>query len=115
MTTYGLRSLAADHDAYVGNYMGDRAQRDGAYHQGSVWPWLLGAYVDAELRLSGDPELIRARLRPAAHHLRDAGLGSVSEIFEGDVPHQPRGAIAQAWSVAEILRIWRMLESSSSS
>jgi len=110
LTTFGLRSLAVDHRAYAGSYAGDRTQRDGAYHQGTVWPWLLGAYVNAKLRHADGRERVRAILRPVAHHLRDAGLGSISEIFDGDVPHQPRGAIAQAWSVAEVLRIWRMLD-----
>ena len=110
LTTAGLRSLTPDGHGYTGDYAGNRAQRDSTYHQGTVWPWLLGAYADAELRVSGDKERVRNLVRPFAHHLRDAGLGSISEIFEGNLPHRPRGAVAQAWSVAEILRIWRLLD-----
>jgi glycogen debranching enzyme len=67
----------------------------------------MGAYVDAWTRLHGDPAGASELLRPFEHHLTDAGLGTLSEIFEGDAPHLPRGCIAQAWSVAEILRVWR--------
>lgn len=110
LTTYGLRTLNADNPAYVGHYLGDQISRDRAYHQGTVWAWLLGAYVEAYARVTGDRTAARAFLRPIVNHLRDAGLGSVSEIFEGNPPHPPRGAIAQAWSVAEILRVWRELD-----
>ncbi len=107
LTTYGLRSLSADDAGYQGRYGGGSAQRDGAYHRGTVWPWLMGAYVDAWTRLHGDLAGASKLLRPFEHHLTDAGLGTLSEIFEGDAPHLPRGCIAQAWSVAEILRVWR--------
>jgi 4-alpha-glucanotransferase len=109
LTTHGFRSLAPGDRDYKGTYAGNRAERDGAYHQGTVWPWLLGAYADAVLKVTGDRERVARLLAPIEHHLRDGGLGSVSEIFEGDAPHRPRGAIAQAWSVAEILRVWRLL------
>ncbi len=109
LTTYGLRSLSPDDPAYHGAYGGDPLQRDGAYHQGPVWAWLMGAYVEAYHRVYGDAEAALALLRPFEHHLRDAGLGSVSEILEGDPPHLPRGCIAQAWGVAEVLRVWRTL------
>ena len=111
LTTYGLRSLARDDRAYIGTYTGDRVKRDGAYHQGTVWAWLLGPYVESHWKVMGDREAALAMLRPFVHHLRDAGLGSISEIFDGDPPNHPRGAVAQAWSVAEILRVWRLLNS----
>jgi predicted glycogen debranching enzyme len=110
LAPYGLRSLGPDDPAYQGDYGGDPARRDGAYHQGPVWTWLMGAYVDAYVRLRGDRAGALDLLRPFEHHLRDAGLGSVSEILEGDAPHRPRGAVAQAWGVTEILRAWRALE-----
>jgi 4-alpha-glucanotransferase len=109
LTSYGLRSLAAEDAAYKGVYTGDRLARDGAYHQGTVWAWLLGPYAEAVAAVTGDPSAGLLLLRSIADHLHDAGLGSVSEIFDGDTPHTPRGAIAQAWSVAEILRVWRKL------
>jgi predicted glycogen debranching enzyme len=109
-TSYGLRSLAQDDPAYRGSYGGDQLQRDGAYHQGPVWSWLLGAYAEAMFRMTGDRAEALRILLPIADHLRDAGLGSVSEIFEGDPPHLPRGCVAQAWGIAEILRVWRLLE-----
>ena len=84
--------------------------RDGGYHQGPVWTWLIGAYVEAHYRVHHDRAAALELLRPFAHHLRDACLGSVSEILEGDPPHLPRGAVAQAWGVAEVLRVLRMLE-----
>ncbi len=107
LTTYGLRSLSPHDPAYRGDYGGDQVRRDGGYHQGPVWSWLLGPYAEAVGRVSGDPAAVLALLRPIEHHLRDAGLGTVSEILEGDPPHLPRGCIAQAWGVAEILRVWR--------
>ena len=113
LTDYGLRSLTpSDHD-YRGTYGGDQLHRDGAYHQGPVWGWLLGPYVEATYRLTGDKEAALALLRPMISHLSDAGLGSISEIFEGDPPYEPRGCVAQAWSVAESLRVWRMLDADS--
>jgi len=110
LTTYGLRSLSPDDPAYHGTYGGDPSHRDRAYHQGPAWAWLAGAYAEAYHRVHGDLEGARALLRPFEHHLRDAGLGTISELFEGDPPHLPRGCIAQAWSVAEVLRVWRVLE-----
>ena len=109
LTTYGLRSLGPDSPAYRGDYGGDVARRDGAYHQGPAWAWLLGPYAEAHHRVHGDPEAALALLRSFEHHLSDAGLGTISEIFEGDPPHLPKGCIAQAWSVAEVLRVWRAL------
>jgi predicted glycogen debranching enzyme len=109
LTSYGLRSLSPDDPRYRGDYGGDRVRRDGAYHQGPVWPWLVGAYAEAYARVYGDPETALTILRPFEQHLADACIGSISEILEGEPPHQPRGAIAQAWSVAEVLRVWRKL------
>jgi predicted glycogen debranching enzyme len=108
LTPFGLRSLSPRDPAYIGVYEGDPARRDASYHQGTVWPWLLGLYVTALLRAKGATARTRrearALLEPIRVHLEDAGLGSVSEIFDGDAPHAPRGCIAQAWSVGAILR-----------
>lgn len=109
LTSYGLRSLAPGDPRYSGTYGGDQVARDRVYHQGPVWSWLSGAYAEALWRATGDAAGARAILAPFADHLADAGLGTISEIFEGDPPHHPRGAIAQAWSVAEILRVWRLI------
>jgi len=109
LAPYGLRSLSPDDGGYQGDYSGNPARRDSAYHQGPVWTWLIGAYVEALSHLTGDRTAALDLLRPFEHHLRDAGLGSVSEILEGDAPHLPCGAIAQAWGVAEVLRAWRAL------
>lgn len=106
LTSYGLRSLDPGHPAYQPRYQGDVLSRDGAYHQGTAWAWLLGHYALAEFRVHGDGEAALARLEPVRDHLQDAGLGSVSEIFDGDPPHPPRGCPAQAWSVACILEAW---------
>ncbi len=107
LTSHGLRSLAADDPAYIGHYSGDQRQRDAAYHQGAVWGWLIGPFVSAHLRVYGDRELARSFLQPLIHHLADHGVGSISEVFDGDPPFAPRGCIAQAWSVAEVLRAWQ--------
>ncbi|MBF6592139.1 MAG: glycogen debranching protein, partial [Ktedonobacterales bacterium] len=110
LVTCGLRSLSPDDPAYQAYYHGDQLQRDAAYHQGTAWAWLIGPYAEAYARVSGNDAAALALLRPFAHHLRDAGLGTISEIFDGEPPHPPRGTIAQAWSVAEVLRVWRLLE-----
>jgi glycogen debranching enzyme len=108
LTPYGLRSLAPGDPHYRGRYTGDGASRDGAYHQGTVWPWLMGPFITAYIKINGGSEAARRQaelwLTPLKEHLSDAGLGHISEIFEGDAPHGPVGCIAQAWSVAEILR-----------
>jgi predicted glycogen debranching enzyme len=106
-TPHGLRTLDAADANYCGQYEGPQSQRDAAYHQGTVWAWLLGPFVLAHLRVYGDPQRAFAFLEPIAHHLSAAGLGSVGEIFDGEAPFIPRGAFAQAWSVAEVLRAWR--------
>ena len=108
LTSHGLRSLAPDQPEYHGHYGGDVIERDSAYHQGTVWGWLMGPFVEAHLRVYNDRQAARGFLTPMVHHLADAGLGSISEIFDGDPPFTPRGCFAQAWSVAEYLRLWRM-------
>jgi glycogen debranching enzyme len=108
LTSHGLRSLAPDDPAYVGLYGGDRRERDAAYHQGTAWGWLIGPFVTAHYKVYRDATAVRRFLRPFQHHLSDHGLGTLSEIFDGDPPHTPRGCIAQAWSVAEVLRVWAL-------
>jgi 4-alpha-glucanotransferase len=110
LCSYGLRSLSPRDKAYRGHYRGGVADRDGAYHQGTVWAWLLGHYALAQYRVSGDARAAQQRLAPLADHLLDAGLGSISEIFDGDAPHRAVGAPAQAWSVACTLDAWWRLE-----
>ncbi len=112
LTSHGLRTLAPHSREYRGHYGGDRLQRDGAYHQGTVWTWLLGAFALAHFRVYHDQKQAQLILQPIAHHLHTAGIGTISEIFDGDAPMHPRGCIAQAWSVAEILRAWMMIENS---
>jgi glycogen debranching enzyme len=109
-TPLGLRTLPADDPRYVARYKGDVRSRDGGYHQGTVWPWLLGAFVEAWVRVRRDtPEARReARARffdPLLGHLWQAGLGHVSEIADAEPPHTPRGCPFQAWSVGEALRL----------
>ncbi|MBI3948174.1 MAG: glycogen debranching enzyme family protein [Armatimonadetes bacterium] len=105
LTPVGLRTLAPWEPGYQRHYHGDRWCRDGAYHQGTVWPWLLGAYVDARRRAGTTEEHVQTVCRPLVAHLARAGIGSVSEVFDGDFPHAPGGCPAQAWSVAELLRV----------
>jgi predicted glycogen debranching enzyme len=107
LTPVGLRTLAPSDPQYQGRYEGGPRTRDAAYHQGTVWPYLMGIYFDAVIRLYGEEGKAAARdwLAGFAPHLREAGVGTVSEVFDGDPPHRPGGAIAQAWSVAELLRI----------
>ncbi|MGB3138500.1 MAG: amylo-alpha-1,6-glucosidase [Nodosilinea sp.] len=105
LTSHGLRSLDPNHPSYEGRYGGDVIQRDGAYHQGTVWSWLIGPFVQAHWRVYQDVDLAHSFLEPLIHHLHGGCLGTLSEIFDGDVPMEPRGAFAQAWSVAEVLRV----------
>jgi glycogen debranching enzyme len=117
LTPYGLRTLSPRHPDYIGLYEGSPASRDGAYHQGTVWPWLLGAYGEAELRITRNRErsakTLLATLTPLfPAHLREAGMGTVSEIFDGNPPHQPNGCTAQAWSVGELIRLLHLLKKS---
>ncbi len=103
LTPYGLRTLSPDHPAYAHTYGGDIVTRDSAYHQGTVWAWLIGPFVAAYLRVYGEQDAARLFLQPLLQHVGDYGLGTVSEIFDGDSPFTPRGCPAQAWSVAELL------------
>jgi predicted glycogen debranching enzyme len=107
VTSYGLRSLAQGEPGYRGQYGGDILARDGAYHQGTVWGWLLGPFVQAHLRVYKDRAAAMRFLEPLGKQIHTHGLGTLSEIFDGDAPFTPRGCIAQAWSVAEVLRAWR--------
>lgn len=109
VVSYGLRSLAPDETAYIGHYGGDPLQRDSAYHQGTVWSWLIGPLALAHFTVYGNRRAALSFLEPLHDHLVDHGVGTISEIYDGDPPHTPRGAIAQAWSVGEILRAWRIL------
>src|SRR3984885_1588952 len=110
LTPVGLRTLAPSDPQYRGRYAGPPRERDGAYHQGTVWPWLLGPFITAYLKVNGRTEEARRQaqtwLSCLQFHVAEAGLGHISEIFEGDAPHRPCGCIAQAWSVAEILRVY---------
>ena len=110
LTSYGLRSLAPRHPEFRPCYRGDVRERDGGYHQGPVWAWLLGHYALAEYRVHGHAAEAQVWLEPIRDQLCDAGLGTVSEIFDGAPPHYPRGAPAQAWSVAGVLEAWQRLE-----
>ena len=103
LTPVGLRSLAPGEKDYKPKYDGDLRSRDAAYHQGTVWAWLLGHYALAEYRVRGDADLALQRLGAMRDHLFDAGLGTVSEIFEAEPPHLPGGAPSQAWSVACVI------------
>jgi len=114
LTPCGLRTLSPADPAYRGFYRGNPAERDGAYHQGTVWPWLLGAFGEAALRVADDPgqereNLLRHLRLFLKQHLAEAGIGTVSEVFDGDAPHRPGGCIAQAWSVAELIRLYKLL------
>jgi predicted glycogen debranching enzyme len=107
LTPVGLRSLSPDHPDYKPRYYGDLRARDAAYHQGTVWAWLIGPFVDAYLKLHPE-DLVAARrfLEGFQNHLSEGCIGSVSEIFDAEAPFTPRGCIAQAWSVAELVRCW---------
>ena len=107
-TPHGLRSLAVFEPGYVGHYGGGQVQRDGSYHQGTVWGWLIGPFVEAHLKVYGDKNRARTFLLPFESHLEQQGIGTIAEIFDGDAPHLPRGCLAQAWSVAEVLRAWKL-------
>jgi len=107
LTPVGLRSLSPRNPEYKKNYHGDLKTRDAAYHQGTVWAWLIGPFIDAWLKLHPDePSKAREFLRAFPAHLDEAGMGTISEVFDAETPHLPRGCIAQAWSVAEVLRCW---------
>jgi predicted glycogen debranching enzyme len=109
LTPHGLRSLSPRDSRYRGIYIGDQWQRDGSYHQGTVWGWLMGPFLSAYLKVNNGSDdaktQARAWLEPLIEHLDEACFGSISEIFDGDAPHTPRGCFAQAWSVSETLRV----------
>ncbi len=109
-TPRGLRTLSPDDPAYTPRYEGGPDQRDAAYHQGTVWPWLVGAFVEAWIAVRGGGSSVRAEahdrfVRPLLEHLEEAGIGHVSEIFNGDAPHAPHGCPFQAWSMSELIRM----------
>lgn len=109
LTPYGLRTLSPHDKNYIGFYTGNQKERDLAYHQGTVWPWLLGAYIDAYFKIYGfsqkGTDYAIDLVKAFEGHIYEAGIGTISEIFDGDPPHAARGSISQAWSVAEILRV----------
>jgi glycogen debranching enzyme len=114
LTPFGLRSLAPDEPGYALRYEGDSAARDAVYHQGTVWPWLIGPFVDAWLKVRGNTEAARVEARsrfvePLIAHLDEAGLGHVSEIADAEPPFTPRGCPFQAWSLGELLRVQRLM------
>ena len=104
--------MAPNHPAYIGVYEGDQESRDMAYHQGTVWPWLLEHFSSAYLKIhgSGGVSLINKLYKGFEEDMTICGIGTISEIYEGDPPHRPCGAISQAWSVAALLRMKRMIE-----
>ena len=109
LTPFGLRTLSPRDHRYVPRYGGDQRARDGAYHQGTVWPWLIGPYVTAYLRVHGASDetraIARSRIQPLLDHLRGQGVGQLPEIYDADPPHAAAGCVAQAWSIAEIIRV----------
>jgi len=116
LTPFGLRTLAAGDGKYKGKYQGGPKERDGAYHQGTVWPWLIGAFIESYLKVNNHSKQSKKtcaeRIEPLVEHFRNDGcIGSINEVFDGDPPHNPRGAFAQAWSVAEVLRAYLMIHS----
>jgi predicted glycogen debranching enzyme len=109
LTSFGLRSLGPGEPGYHGRYAGNPQDRDAAYHQGTVWGWLLGPFALAHLRVFQDPDIAASFLEPMLKHVEAAGLGTASEIFDGDPPFAPQGCVAQAWTVGETLRAWRVI------
>ena len=114
LTLIGLRSLSPDAPAYAPAYKGGPAERDAVYHQGTVWPWLIGPFVEAWMRVRGNTAAARREararfLRPLLLHLDDAGLGHVSEIADAETPFAPRGCPFQAWSLGELIRLDRQV------
>ena len=112
LTPVGLRSLAPGHPDYKPRYDGDLRARDAAYHQGTVWAWLIGPFIDAWLKVHPATAAMSAKgfLSAFDRHLGEACIGTISEVFDAEEPHTPRACIAQAWSVAEVLRCWVKLE-----
>jgi predicted glycogen debranching enzyme len=112
LTPRGLRTLSPRNKLYKGIYSGDQEERDSAYHSGTVWPWLLGPFCEGWLRVHGNSGVKKVRnlIFGLEEVMSEHGITTLSEIHDGDPPHAPRGAISQAWSVGEVLRIIRMLE-----
>jgi predicted glycogen debranching enzyme len=110
LTPAGLRSLAAGEPGYTPHFGGGPAERDAAYHRGTVWAWLIGPFIEAHLNVFGDPAHVERILHPLRDQLHIEGLGTINEIFEAEPPYAPRGCIAQAWSVAAILRAYGLIE-----
>lgn len=110
LTPYGLRSLSQDHEDYKPVYDGDVYKRDYAYHQGTVWGWLIGPYLEAHYKVYEDKAYILDKLQGLIKHLDETGIGTISEVFSGDTPHHARGCFGQAWSVSEALRIYEMVK-----
>jgi predicted glycogen debranching enzyme len=116
LTPFGLRTLAASDSKYKGKYQGGPKERDSAYHQGTVWPWLIGGFIEAYLKVNDHSKQSKKTcdgwLEPLIEHFKNDGcINSINEIFDGDGPHKPRGTFAQAWSVAEVLRAWLLIHS----
>jgi len=114
LTPYGLRTLSSDDPNYHGRCQGDMRQRDEAYHQGTVWPWLMGSFIEAHLKVNSFSRHSRRQaieyIRPLLEHLtQDGCIGSIAEVFDGDTPHKPGGCLAQAWSVAEVMRAYLLI------
>jgi predicted glycogen debranching enzyme len=116
LAPFGLRTLNAQDSRYKGIYEGPQEQRDEAYHQGTVWPYLLGSFVESYLKVYGSTQKNKKKaaefIRPLLQYMtKDGCLGQVCEIFDGDPPHKPRGCFAQAWSVAELIRAYQLINS----
>jgi glycogen debranching enzyme len=111
VTPFGLRTLSPHDPAYRPRYEGDSWHRDGAYHEGTAWPWLLGSFAEAHFRHFEDRAAALALLQPLAGQMTDYGVGSIAEIYDGDAPQRPNGCIAQAWSISETLRVWKVIRS----
>jgi glycogen debranching enzyme len=113
LTPRGIRSLDPKNPQYKGACYGDQKTRDEAYHQGTAWPWLLGHFVEGYLKIYGKTGLpfVKSIFQGFEATMMEHGIGTISEIYDGDPPHTARGAVSQAWSVAELLRIKDMIES----
>jgi glycogen debranching enzyme len=114
VTPFGLRTLDPSDSRYIGVYAGPQEKRDQAYHQGTVWPYLIGGFVEAYLKVNDFSRQSKAQanefIKPLLDHLNSEGcLGSISEIYDGDEPRHPKGCFAQAWSVAELLRAYKLI------
>ena len=116
LTPYGLRTLNTEDSRYKNQYTGPQQQRNEAYHQGTIWPYLIGPFVESWLKVNGlnrkNKKKAAEFIQPLLHHLtEDCCLGQISEIFDGDTPHKARGCIAQAWSVGEVLKAYQLINS----